>query len=511
MLKFKAIITYCVIGILSLGLAALPIDILWVKLIIFPIVMTAAVFIILSRQNKESLELNSTVLTLKKDLKRFNSEAQVASSQVSSVSEQLHVTMEENNTFAFRLYAETEGMVGQNAEVNSSISSTISAVKNIIELLDEANSNSYRMKEKSQASDNVINSSLEEIMEIVNTMGGIRSSSDKTIEYMERLETSSKEIVKILETVNNISTQTHLLSLNASIESARAGEAGKGFSVVAEEIRKLALTTSDAVGEIKTLINYIQEEVNGVFEVVKENSKKVEKGVELTGNIEKNLSKIDHAFREVTELVEKTIDLSGEEEKLTREIENNIESVEGNVRRTTQSVNNVMESVQKHKNSIEGISELSQRLYESAGSLSNLFVKGDLSSDDDNSNINLDNHINFCKQIFKELYSTSGYDSLDKNVHERILTNTKNKNSFIEAIWSNDSKGMFIFSLPQSGLANAKVREWFQKSIAGEDYISPVYISAITKSPCITISSPIKNSLGEIIGVVGIDIELKNN
>ena len=75
--------------------------------------------------------------------------------------------------------------------------------------------------------------------------------------YMEELLSLSSEIVKILEAVDNVSKQTHLLALNASIESARAGEAGKGFSIVAEEIRKLALDTAEAVKNVNSLIGNI--------------------------------------------------------------------------------------------------------------------------------------------------------------------------------------------------------------------------------------------------------------
>lgn len=63
----------------------------------------------------------------------------------------------------------------------------------------------------------------------------------------------------IIELIDNITTQTSLLALNASIEAARAGEAGRGFSVVASEISNLATQTQDATVDITTLIENISK------------------------------------------------------------------------------------------------------------------------------------------------------------------------------------------------------------------------------------------------------------
>ncbi len=81
------------------------------------------------------------------------------------------------------------------------------------------------------------------------------------IEAMDKIHQTSQQVVGIIQTIEDIASQTNLLSLNASIEAARAGEAGKGFAVVADEIGKLALESSEAANTTKELIEISMEEI----------------------------------------------------------------------------------------------------------------------------------------------------------------------------------------------------------------------------------------------------------
>ncbi|WP_422784924.1 PDC sensor domain-containing protein [Ruminiclostridium josui] len=207
-------------------------------------------------------------------------------------------------------------------------------------------------------------------------------------------------------------------------------------------------------------------------------------------------------------MMDKINSLSQQEVLIAQNVGNQIRDVEDVLSATLRSVDDVCESVHQQKKNIEEISSMGIRLNEASSTLSELF-SGEAEDVEALSNDAMDKAKNSLSIIHEELCSKSEIiNSKDSAIHEEILRDFKDKYPFVEAVWTNDKKGRFICSLPKAGIANANVREWFKRSIKGENFVSSIYISAITRNPCITVSSPIMSNTGEIVGVVGIDINI---
>lgn len=133
-------------------------------------------------------------------------------------------------------------------EVNESVNSVAIAVQEINQSLSEVSRN------------------CEKSMHISDDAG---QKAAATSQVIEKLNTSSREINKIVKVINDIAAQTNMLALNAAIEAAGAGEAGKGFAVVASEVKDLAKQTAEATDEIRQQIAAMQEDMGNAVSSVK--------------------------------------------------------------------------------------------------------------------------------------------------------------------------------------------------------------------------------------------------
>ena len=206
-----------------------------------------------------------------------------------------------NNTF--KEIAEAARLVNggseQIASTGQTISESASEEASIIEEL-SASIDTINEKVKSTTED-VVNTGniVEELIESIQISG---NQMDLMMSAMNSIDSSSKNIKNIIETINDIAEQTNLLALNAAIESARVGEAGKGFAVVAEEVRQLAGESAEAVKKTTELIG--------------ESIKAVTEGKLLAENASNSLKMVVESTDKVTERV-KSISNSAKDQQIT--------------------------------------------------------------------------------------------------------------------------------------------------------------------------------------------------
>lgn len=137
------------------------------------------------------------------------------------------------------------------------------------------------------------------------------SEMNNLISAMERISEASKQIENIIEEIEDIASQTNLLSLNASIEAARAGEAGKGFAVVADQIGKLAMDSAQSAVKTRELIHSSLEEVkigNTMTQRTKQSLEEVIGGIEFLSNVSKQASDAAYSQADTMREIQKGIE-----------------------------------------------------------------------------------------------------------------------------------------------------------------------------------------------------------
>lgn len=233
---------------------------------------------------------------------------------------------------ANRRVAQESENVTRDSEANfSHIKSVEESMSLISGNLKDLSEMSARIAELTRRTDAITADNDQKMSLAAASMGEICKGTDESKTIISRLSEQSHQIVEIVKVITDISTQTNILAVNASIEASHAGEAGKGFSVVAQEIKALSEQTNTAAANISGIIAEVAQNITGTVAAMEKNTRLIHEGMDSMEQMKSSTEQLSHSSREISTHIADMNNVIENVYTSGEDVSRNLVSVSGNI------------------------------------------------------------------------------------------------------------------------------------------------------------------------------------
>jgi methyl-accepting chemotaxis protein len=314
----------------------------------------------------------------------------------------------------------------------------------------------------------------------------------------DTLGTRSREIYRVLELINEIAQETHILSLNAAIEAAAAGEHGDRFSVVADEVRRLAQRSRESVESVRTMLDEFSEAIRAVVVATEEGSKAADQVLQLSRSTEDSIDQLTSALSD-TARTAREISLATQEQQTASD-------------QVVLTLKEVSEVIQRMADGLKQFTGTAERLNQLALSIQLL-----------TQSFRLDSVHSVKHQVLQWTAQLSNFANNLEAV-EGVLGELLRKCPYLELIYLVDTQGVMVSFVVNRDLVGDRQiagtvgvgqayseRPWFQAVVRDHrTAVTPPYESLLTGGQCFTIAAAVLDLDDKIAGVLGADVNVRN-
>jgi len=336
---------------------------------------------------------NLTLEKIKNLVKTIKGEADI----LTNIGVELASNMNQTATAVNEITANVQSIKGRVINQSASVTETNATMEQITTNINKLNDQVERQADSVSQSSSAIEEMLANVNSVTQTLNknmqnvkALTSASDvgraglsEVAENIKDISRESEGLLEINAVMENIASQTNLLSMNAAIEAAHAGEAGKGFAVVAEEIRKLAENSSDQSKTISTVLKKIKSSIDKITvstDNVLEKFEAIALDIKVVADEEEN---IRNAMEEQSQGSKQILDAIGKLNEITQQVKDgSIEMLEGsneviheskNLEKVTEEItggmNEMATGADQINSSVNNVNDLSAKNQENINNL----------------------------------------------------------------------------------------------------------------------------------------------
>lgn len=290
-----------------------------------------------------------------------------SSTELSATSENI---LESTKDISLTIDEIEKGVVQQASDTES----CSGQMTNLSEKINQVYDSTYEIEQIANNTKSIVKNGMLIIDELKEKTKATSDVSQAIISDIKSLEEQSHNIGNFVGIINDIASQTNLLSLNASIEAARAGQAGRGFAVVADEIRKLADESVKAASEIETIVTMIQSKTQTTAvtakraeDIVESQTDALHKTIDVFEDIDKhvvklagNLDNISVGVKGIENAKEDTVDAISNISAVSEETAAAAEEVSSTANSQIHSVESLSQAAAELSNDAQKLQEVIQ-------------------------------------------------------------------------------------------------------------------------------------------------------
>ncbi len=293
---------------------------------------------LINATEKMRVQLHTLVGQIKGSVSRAVSDF----NEIHAITEQINTSAQTTESKAVTVAAASDEMVSTTSDIAKNCQSAAATS-------DEANATTE--------------SGVNEVQSTINSIQAQVVKTKKDAEQIKELVEQSQKVGVIVQTIEDIASQTNLLALNAAIEAARAGEAGKGFAVVADEVRALASRTATSTQDIIKMVGQIQNDANSANDSMLQSLTNMDSLATQSNAVQDMLHNIIDQVSAVNSQITQIATAAEEQTTATSEISTNMQgitaesqnlgelvsSAQGTVNNSVHNLNELQEMVSKFK------------------------------------------------------------------------------------------------------------------------------------------------------------------